>query len=213
MIKDLFKVVGVMLATFIAAYGIAYLKQPKSGALETKPAAAAFTLEEITEQLAEKDAHLMEGWREFQSDSGQFSVEFPSYPQHVSEKYALADSGLILEYDVYVVEEEDGTIYMMSLIKYPEQVDTSDEQAILIGLKDEMLEANPTNELISLDGVEVAGCEAIEFAIENDEAFINSQALMAGKTLYLLSVIDRADQFVEKDYSHYTNSFELLNGE
>ncbi|MBB65104.1 MAG: hypothetical protein CMO81_08575 [Waddliaceae bacterium] len=209
MLQDLVKVLLVLVCTFALAYGIAYLRLDRKSSTSVVEATKV-PGENFYQQDLARDTHLLQGWREYNSTDGGFRVEFPAFPQHVKEYYALADTGLLLEYDVYVVEEEDGTIYMMSLITYPQEIDTSDTTAILHGLKEEMMQSNETNALQSEEQTQYKGVDALNFVIQNQEADINSRALMNDHTLYLLSVIDRKNQFQRDDYMHFVNSFELL---
>ena len=156
------------------------------------------------------EAKPFEEWREFTSAIGEFKVMLPAVPLHAEESLPVPESKVVLQYNMYASESNDGTTFMISLITYPEEIDTSKPENMLENVMNEMVSANPTNSLRSLNFHEFLGHKALDFFIESPEIVVNSRAFVSGKTLYLLTMIDKKEQYDEEEFLYFINSFELL---
>jgi len=152
-----------------------------------------------------------EEWQEFKSAIGGFRVMLPVVPQHASERLPVSNTDLALLYEMYVSEQGNGTTFMVSMITYPEGLDTSHPDDMLQKVMKEMVGANPDNKLKEMAFVDVAGDRALDFYITSPEVVINSRALWVDgrRTLYLLTIIDKADRYSEEPFQHFLNSFTL----
>jgi len=159
------------------------------------------------------DSEPFEEWREFTSAIGNFRVMLPAVPLHAEESLPVPDSETVLKYNMYASETNDGATYMISLITYPEAIDTSKPENMLENVMNEMTSANPTNKLRSLNFHEYLGHKALDFFIESPEIVVSSRAFVSGKTLYLLTMIDKQEQYKEDEFLYFLNSFELLSDE
>lgn len=153
-----------------------------------------------------------EDWREYVSAVGSFKVLLPVLPQHASEQLAVPDTTYFLEYNMYVAEENDGTTYLISLIRYPDELNTDNHAAMLENVMNEMVAANPTNELSSAGFVEYLGFNALAFKIVSPETVVNSRAFVNGKEMYLLTVIDKTGGYKEGDFEYFLENFVLIEG-
>lgn len=151
-----------------------------------------------------------EGWREFVSAIGRFKVMLPMTPQHANEKLPIPDTPYVLEYDMYVSETQEGTTYMISLIRYPDAVDTSNTDNMLENVMNEMVAANPTNKLRSMAFHDFHGDKALDFVIYSADTVVASTAFVRGKTLYLLTLIDKLKSYKEQDFRYFVDSFAFI---
>jgi len=149
-------------------------------------------------------------WREFHSVIGNFKVSMPGQPQHAIEKLPIPNTELFVNYNMYVAEEGDGTTVMVSLIRYPKEVDTSNREAMLENVMNEMVSSDPGNQLRSMKFSKFQDQLTLDFRIENKNILILNKALMVKQDLYLLTLIDKTGNFQELEFSHFINSFKLL---
>lgn len=149
-------------------------------------------------------------WREFISAIGRFKVQFPAEPQSADEELPVPDSQLVLKYNMYVSEEQGGGTFMVSLITYPEGLDTSKQENMLENVMNEMVKANPENRLRSLEFHDFQGHTALDFLIESPEVIINSRSFVVDKRLYLLTVIAKTKQYSADKFLYFINSFEFI---
>jgi hypothetical protein len=148
-------------------------------------------------------------WRDFQSAVGFFRVRFPAYPQHANEVVPIPNTDLYLEYDIYVAEPDQNGSYMVSLINYPSEVEVTNPENVLQTVMNEMLLANPLNQLESVNLLQ-GETAVLLFDIRNQDVVIRSKAMMRGQTLYLLTVTQSVGYESDLDYQTFIESFEFM---
>lgn len=149
-------------------------------------------------------------WREFVARSGKFKVLLPAVPQYAKEAVDIPNMNKKRQYEMYVSEKINGTIFLISLITYPSDVDTSNTQEMLHGIVEEMMGSKPGNQLISEKAETFDHYPATDFSIRNKETNIQGKAFMINKTIYLLTYIAKKADFEEGEYQHFIDSFQLL---
>lgn len=150
-------------------------------------------------------------WREFTANTGRFRVMVPMPPQYAKDAVEIAGTDKKRLYEMYVSEKINGTIFMISLITYPSEVDTSNVDQILEETVHEMVATNPQNELRDFKDETFRGHKAVNFEIANHEFHVEGEAFMVDKTLYLLTYVAKTEDYNEADYQYFIRSFELLN--
>lgn len=162
------------------------------------------------EETPEGDAYAE--WREFVSAIGNFRADFPTAPQSVSEDLPVPNSDLNIKSHIYVSEDIDGTTFMINVIEYPSDIQAGQVDGMLEKIMNDMVAANPTNKLRSLEFTEFRGHRTLDFFIESPEIYVNCRVFLVDKRLYLLVCIDKIAQYVEEDFQYFLESFELLSG-
>lgn len=152
-----------------------------------------------------------EEWREFEADEAKFKVQIPALPQHATETVRDPKDQQKREYDMYVSQKNDGTIFMISLITYENDQETSNPTKLLKSIVEEMLASNPSNKLKSLKENLYHQYKAIDFSIENADVHMDGKAFVIGKTLYILSYIAKSADYNPLEYQHFIDSFKLLS--
>lgn len=150
-------------------------------------------------------------WAKYSAPDGSFDVLFPSVPQHVSEVAALPNDSKSVKYDIYIAQEKDGSTFMVSSIQYPLPFDASNQDTVLEGVMKEMVSGNPTNVLQKTDKGQFLNFPALDFSIQNSDFSVQSKAILANKTLYVLTVMDRDPAALEKDFGTFIGSLVLKN--
>ena len=174
--------------------------------------------EEIADKAVEKQVPFdleiaddsLATWREFTSTVGGFRVDFPAYPQHANEIVPVPNTDMYLEYNIYVAEPDKDSSFMLSLITYPKEMTVNRPENILQTVMNEMLLANPTNQLRQVSLGDYQGHPQLEFQIQNQDIHMWNRAIMVGHTLYLITVTATHKGDTEKSYARFNRSFELI---
>lgn len=149
-------------------------------------------------------------WKEFRPASGKFQVTLPSTPRYVKDMIPVPNSDKKRLYEIYVSEKLDGTVFMISAITYPSEMNTEDNETILKGMVDELMLAQPESKLSALYKAEHQAKPAYNFDIDNNDFKIHGKTFLVGKTLYVLSSIFLKDNDVREEYDFFVDSFVLL---
>lgn len=147
-------------------------------------------------------------WHDFKAPSGKFNVRLPVLPQHATQTIVDPKTKLPRFYDMYVAQGNNGTIFMVSLIKFPEGFKESPEflQKTIVS---DMVASNPQNQLKNMKISQFQKQQALDFTIENSEMTVAGKTFMKGPILYLLSGIFNKEAFEPAEYDFFINSFDL----
>lgn len=159
------------------------------------------------------EVYNFQNWHEFSSPNGEFKVLLPTLPQRAVENINDPESNEMRKYDMYVAEKNDGTIFMISLITFPNDRTNNDTEMIMQKMMNDMIAGNPTNELRSVKAGQYKTYDSMDFAYGNEELSVDAKTFMAGNTLYVLSRIVRTQNFNTNEFNFFINSFELSEGE
>jgi hypothetical protein len=151
-------------------------------------------------------------WVAYEPPSGDFTVHFPSPPQHVSEVSTLPNDSKKVKYDIYLAQEKDGSTFMISKIQYPTAFDEANHDTVLEGVMKEMVGGNPTNVLVKTTKGQFLNNPSLDFSIKNSDFSVHSKAMICDKVLYVLTVMDRDPNFIEEDFKAFEDSFALKGG-
>lgn len=146
-------------------------------------------------------------WRDFSAPGGKFHVMFPALPQHATQTVKDQKTQQNRHYDMYVAEKEDGTIYMISLIRFQEGKEAS--ETLQKTVVNDLLAANPTNQLKNMKIGSYRTFKTLDFTIANSEMTIEGMTFVDGPTLYLLTTVFRNAFYKPDDFQYFIHSFEL----
>lgn len=163
-------------------------------------------------QVAEAEQHgPVKPWREYQSAVAKFQVDFPGLPQHAQEVRDVPNTDWRLEYQLYVAQDTEGADYMVSMVKYPEQMTIENAQKILDGVLEEMRALNPTHEVEGLDSSDFQGHPSIRFTVAAPDRVLHSRSIVVDHALYLLIVAHAPGIEVGDSIRRFEDSFQLLD--
>jgi len=153
-------------------------------------------------------------WFPYESSVGGFKVMLPLLPQEASQTVIDPKTQQENHYQMYVAQENNGTIFMINVITYPSAPDAGGKLILLKGLMNGMVAADKKNELIEMTTTDYQGMPALHFSIENEERTIYAKEFMKGNTIYLLFVIAKPDQLqdAKAKFAYFVKSFNLLEG-
>jgi hypothetical protein len=187
----------------------------KAGVLSTAAALlilvgpSAVTAEKVTQVAASSTMQVGLNWKDFHSVSGNCTMKFPEYPQHVSENMNVPEEGYNLKYDAYISASEQKTVYMLLIAQYPEFVNESYARMSLESFLNGILSHNPGNQLIFADLTLVDGHEALDFFIRTGGVYFKGRAMMVKNSLYLMAMECEVKTYDEAHYNHFITSFQL----
>ena len=153
-----------------------------------------------------------QNWHEFSAPSGTFKVLLPSLPQRATENVDDPKTQEKRKYDMYVAEQDNGTIFMISLISFPDLVSREEEYEILKQIMNDMIASNQSNKLNTMEEGEYKGHPSIDFSIENGELTIDAKSFIVNEILYVLTRIVKSKNYTRDEFLFFINSFELIPG-
>lgn len=148
-------------------------------------------------------------WQEFKSSLNQFKVLMPTAPQHATQAVPIPKSEKKRKYDMYVSEKIDGSVFMVNVITYPQELIVKEGENVLQDVVNEIMETNPNNHLEKMERATFQGYPAIDFAIQNNEFNIDGKALLTANVLYLLTYVAKNEIYNAQEYEFFINSFHL----
>lgn len=151
-----------------------------------------------------------EEWRQFTSPLNHFQAFFPALPQHATESTIDPKTQKTRKYDMFVSQEHNGTTFMIQLISYENDDPLLAPEKVLTHIVDEMMLANPKNELTSSSEGKFQGYRSLDFSLKNPQGKIKGKAFIVNQTLYLISYISSTENFNEQEYQHFIDHFQFL---
>ncbi len=157
----------------------------------------------VAKNIEQKD------WPEFHALAGRCKMNFPTTPEHVSQKLTGPEPGYDLNYDAYISALDERTVFMLLVAQYPEFVDESYAQMSLEAFLNGVLTYNPENQLIFADLLLVEGHEALDFFIRTGSVYFKGRAVMIKNSLYLMAMECDVQIYDEQNYNKFIQSFKL----
>ncbi len=152
----------------------------------------------------------LDSWKRFHSVHGKCMVSLPESPEHVKQMMPFPEQGYNLRYDVYVSAHKKQAVYMMLIAQYPPFINESHAEMSLESFLNGLVTQSHDNELIFADLVNVQGHKALDFFIKSKGIYFKGRAIMAENNLYLLAMECDANNYLEMNYNHFIESFELV---
>ena len=151
-----------------------------------------------------------ETWHEYTAPEGKFKVLLPVLPQHGQDIVDMPNAPGKREYDLYVSEKDDGTIFMISLITIMNK-ENLDENTLTAVMND-ILKASPNNKLKTMTKGKYKEFPAMDFSIENGHVNIDGKAFLVDNKLYLLTTVSQLTNYKKQEFEFFLNSFQLPDG-
>jgi hypothetical protein len=137
-----------------------------------------------------------ENWKEFNSTSGQFKVDFPSYPGHDSQTVPL-QADLTMTIDTYE-SSKNNVSYGVNTVVYSSEIDTSNPINNLEGGINGMLASSEGNTLVSSQHGKYQGYDSTDFLIYNsvEKANLKGRLIMKDQRLYQIMIYYKEQKFL-----------------
>lgn len=166
--------------------------------------------EKSTDRSTSVDSENFSRWQEFRPRSGLFKVMLPHPPQYAKDLVPIPGSDQSRRYDMYASEKIDGTLFLVSVITYPDEAETSQVSDILKETVNELLHAKPDNKLSKLEEGMFKTQKSLDFSFLNGDLQVEGKVFIVGKTVYVLSYATRKNEFDSTEFKHFIDSFELI---
>ena len=146
-------------------------------------------------------------WKVFKPQNGRFEVLLPAIPQHVSEAHPKGNE--FTKYDVYLSQDREGNVYMISLTQYPPSYEMGSTDDVLEAVKNGAMGSNTKNELKNEERNTYLNFPSLDFAIKSNDSSIRSKVILVGKTLIVLTAMNRDESHLDTDFKTFAGSFVL----
>ncbi|MCB1112789.1 MAG: hypothetical protein H7A37_08970 [Chlamydiales bacterium] len=151
-------------------------------------------------------------WTEYEDVDEMFKVNLPSPPEHVSQTITDRVTNQIRHYSIYASKDLEGTVYMVTEITFPSEIDPTDNEDLLHDVVKEMVASKPTNELVSMESTTFHGGPAVNFQINgNEDTVIYGVTFSKNKKLYTVSSIGATKYNDEAKFEKFADSFFAKN--
>lgn len=168
------------------------------------------SLQTLTEKPAQAKVETeFQDWKEFTPPNSKFKVLLPSLPQHATEKLNDPKTQEPRQYDMYVSEKDNGTLFMISQITMLDTPNLKLDETTLSNIMNEILATNPKGKLKKMEMGKFHELPAIDFSIENDQANIDGKAFLMDNILFLLTSVSKLGNYNKSEFDFFVNSFQL----
>lgn len=153
-------------------------------------------------------------WKSYSYEKNGFSIELPEKPEHVEQSITIPKTDLQITYDTYLSEPSDSSVYVISVWKYPPEIDMSSPE---INLKDGfsgMLSALPGSKVLNMNMGTLQGYNTLEFLVQNEDIYFQGKLILVHNTLYqVFTVYKNSSENMTDNYVQFIDSFKLLSPE
>lgn len=144
-------------------------------------------------------------WRKFDSQTGGFNVMMPAVPQQASQNISDPKTKETRHYDMFVAQKAEGTMFMVSLIKFSSNAGDLLKKTVI----NDLLASNPQNQLQDMKVGNFEGFETLDFTITNSNTVVQGFTFVDGNTLYLISAVFPVQYYSASEYDYFVKSFHL----
>jgi hypothetical protein len=173
-------------------------------------AGIAYYLIEIKPSFKVERANAFSDWAEFIPQSKRFKVSLPSKPQYAKDLLPIPNSNKKRPYQIYASEKIDGTVFMISVITYPPEVDTSNSHEMLKGLVDELVQSKIDNRLNKIDKSQFQEYDSVDFKISSSDLEAQGKAIQVDNNVFILTYIAKHSDLNQMEFEHFIDSFIIL---
>lgn len=149
-------------------------------------------------------------WNEYTAPKQEFKILVPNPPHHATEDIQDPKSHEMRNYQIFVSTKDDGALFSVYLISFPEKQGKNYDEIFLENFMNEMLKSTPTTTVKEIKMVPFREGKALDFDLETKDATILGKAFLKGKTLYILSETTKPDKKNPKEFEFFVNSFQLM---
>ena len=158
-----------------------------------------------------KDTSNFHEWREYSFKPEHFKVLLPSLPQHVSDKIADPKTKEMRKYETFASAADNGAAFMVNAISFSTLEEAEAGEETLKDIVNEMLTRNKENKLNEMKKTTFHGLNALDFSFNNENLLIEGKVFAYGKTMYILSMINKKEAFNKKELDFFINSFDFVD--
>lgn len=148
-------------------------------------------------------------WREYTAPSGSFKVLLPSLPQHAVESIIDPETKEPKRYETFISSDAQGLGFMISAIKLQKPIESEKIEQHLKETVTNILSRNKDNQLRKINFEGDKNSRSLNFVISSGDVNIEGKVFAREDVIYVLSMINRADNFNQSEYEFFVNSFDI----
>lgn len=148
-------------------------------------------------------------WQLFKAPKGAFEAKFPSPPQSAFQNVRDPKTGQLRHYEMFISEKENGTIFMVNVINFPDYKESL--EPLKKTIINDLLISNPQNELKSMEVGTYHLFPTIDFVIAGPQNTVNGRTFSDSAQIYLLAAIFNNSSYNIEEYNYFLNSFQWMS--
>ena len=151
----------------------------------------------------------VDGWKEYVSAEGKFSVIFPQDPEHESGVLPVPSQNKTLSYNEFKSYQTKKVYYSVSFIELPKRWKMAGASRLLNGALDIITEHTPGAEVLSKNMTKHKDLRALDFHLTQGEEEVQGRLILVGTTLFRLTAVYPSTLAHQLQHEEFINSFEV----
>lgn len=191
-------IAAIVLIVFLGLMGISSMKE-------------SYKLLPVQESVKADSIPTFANWHDFTAPNNKFTVKLPTLPQNATQTIKDPQTHQYRNYDMYVAQNIDGSVFMISLITFQNPLNAVDSDTLMRTTINDLSQSNPENKLADFKQDTYENHPAFKFKIESNDKYTQGLTFIKDKTLYVLLVISKDKEQENKDYNYFIQSFQMQN--
>ncbi len=151
----------------------------------------------------------VDGWQEYTSMDGRFSVNFPQDPLHESGILPIPSQNKNLSYDEFKSYQTKKVYYSVSYIELPKKWKMAGASRLLKGALELIVDHTPGSILLSKNMTQHKNLRALDFHLTQGEEEVQGRLVLIGMTLFRLTAVYPPSLAHQLQHQEFVNSFEV----
>jgi uncharacterized RDD family membrane protein YckC len=131
----------------------------------------------------------VDGWKEYTTADGRFSVIFPEDPSHESGTLPVPSQNKKLTYDEFKSYQSKKVYYSVSYMELPRKWKLAGANRLLNAALDLIVQYTPGTELLSSTMTKHRNLRALDFHLSEGEKEVKGRLILVGTTLFRLTAV------------------------
>ena len=151
----------------------------------------------------------IEGWVDYKSEEGGFSILFPTDPQEESKMIPLPEHNRTLHFNELKSYQDKKIYYSVSYMKLPRKWKLAGASRILQGALDGIVEHSDGTKLISKQYSKHKSYRTLDFHYSQNNEDVQGRMILVGTTLYRLTVTYPPSVVGKLQHKEFLDSFDV----
>lgn len=151
----------------------------------------------------------VDGWKEYVSTEGNFSVIFPQEPEYESGVLPVPSQKKNLTYNEFKSYQTKKVYYSVSYIDLPRKWKMAGASRLLQGALELILEHTPGSQLLSQNMTKHQNLRALDFHLSQGEEEVQGRLILVGTTLFRLTAVYPPALAHQLQHEEFVNSFQV----
>jgi len=149
----------------------------------------------------------VEGWKEYKSADGKFTVHFPEDPLHETGILPVPSQRKNLSYEEFKSFQTKKVYYSVSYIELPKKWKMAGANRLLKGALEIMVKESPDTALLSNNMTRHGNLRAIDYHLTQGEEEVKGRLVIVGTTLFRLTAVYPPSLAHQLQHEEFVDSF------